>query len=74
MVRVEIDSRPHMFKDGTFSSRDHIHIYNAETERNDTYNLDEFKTEFKNITCFNEVLNDFCSYMNFDIGNIQGVI
>lgn len=73
IVRIDIDSPPHMHLDGTYSSRNHIHLYNAETKQNETYNLEElewFNTENLN---FLSVFDQFCSKYNIDI-NIQGVL
>lgn len=75
LVRVDIDSPPHRFKDGSRSSRNHIHIFNPDNNENDTFNLEDFDTDlFKDINNFTSILFDFCSYCKIQISNIQGVI
>lgn len=75
LIRVDIDSPPHRFKDGSRSSRNHIHIFNPNKNENDTFDLEDFNSIlFKDISNFNSILFDFCSYCNIKIPNIQGVI
>ena len=76
MIRLEIDCRPHMFADGSFSSRNHIHIFD-EKLGNITYDLSNgFDKIFHDINDFNAVFQDFCKYCNIrtDTVNIQGVL
>lgn len=80
LVRLDIDSPPHLNPDGTKTSRNHIHIF-REVE-NDTgnlpwaYDLDNFtQISFdKNNINFMQVFTSFCEYCNISIENIQGVI
>lgn len=76
MIRLEIDCVPHMYKDATRSSRNHIHIFD-ETYGNITYDLSgEYGKLFSNINDFSTVFTEFCTYCNIDLTNvnIQGVI
>lgn len=71
MIRLEIDCRPHMYSDGSFSSRNHIHIFDEENG-NITYDLTgEYATLFSNIDNFMAVFYDFCSMCNIDTVNID---
>ena len=80
LVRIDIDSPPHLNPDGTRTSRNHIHVY-RETE-NDTGNLPwAYDLEaFNEISCriqtldFMQVFYAFCEYCNIETNNIQGVI
>lgn len=80
LVRIDIDSPPHMNPDGTITSRNHIHIYKQFD--NDTgnlpwaYDLEDFnqiKFDKDNIV-FMDIFTEFCEYCNININNIQGVI
>ena len=80
LVRIDIDSPPHMNPDGTKTSRNHIHIY-KEVD-NDTgnlpwaYDLENFaqiKFNEDNII-FMDIFTGFCEYCNININNVQGVI
>lgn len=76
MIRLEIDCVPHMYKDGSRSSRNHIHVFD-EDHGNITYDLSgEYGDFFSNINNFSTVFEDFCSLCNIDLANvnIQGVI
>lgn len=81
LVRIDIDSPPHLNPDGTKTSRNHIHIY-KDMGTMDTgnlpwaYNLDEFyKFDFvdKRID-FMYIFHAFCKYCNINTDNIQGVV
>lgn len=77
LVRLEIDSKPHMNPDGTLISKDHIHIFKEDYGLSWAYELDQFSNMlFKNPDDFNSIFYDFCSYCNILIGNtdIQGVM
>ena len=74
IIRIDIDSPPHLNLDGTYSSRNHIHFYNAETEQNDTYNLEDLKWFDITDLSFISVFDQFCSRFNIDINKIQGVL
>lgn len=80
LVRIDVNSPPHINPDGTKTSRNHIHIY-RQTEY-DTGNLPwaydleevfEFPNGMENIT-FMEVFYRFCEYCKIDTYNIQGVM
>lgn len=76
MVRVEIDCRPHMFPDGSKSSRNHIHVFN-EKFGNTVYDLSSaFKEFFTDISNFETTFYDFCRMCNISTNNIdiQGVV
>ena len=73
LVRIDIDSPPHMNPDGTKTSRNHIHIY-KEVD-NDTgnlpwaYDLENFaqiKFNEDNII-FMDIFTGFCEYCNINI-------
>ena len=80
LVRIDIDSPPHLNPDGTKTSRNHIHIYRDVD--NDTgnlpwaYSLEEFEQiKFnRNNIVFMDILSSFCEYCNISMENIQGVI
>lgn len=80
LVRIDIDSPPHLNPDGTKTSRNHIHIY-REVD-NDTgnlpwaYSLEEFdQIKFnRNNIVFMDIFSSFCEYCNISMENIQGVI
>ncbi len=80
LVRIDIDSPPHLNPDGTKTSRNHIHIY-REID-NDTgnlpwaYSLEEFEQiKFnQNNIMFMDIFSSFCEYCNISMENIQGVI
>lgn len=70
MIRLEIDCKPHMYPDGTLSSRNHIHIFDEESG-NITYDLtDEYAKLFSNINDFRSVFYDFCNMCNIDTNNV----
>lgn len=80
LVRIDIDSPPHINPDGEILSRNHIHIF-RETE-NDTGNLpwaydlesfDKIKFDINNIR-FMDVFMSFCEYCNISVENVQGVM
>lgn len=71
MIRLEIDCRPHMFSDGTFSSRNHIHIFDEENG-NKTYDLNgEYGKLFSDTNNFMAVFYDFCTMCNIDTENVD---
>lgn len=77
MVRLEIDSKPHMNPDGTLISKNHIHIFREKYNLSWAYELDQFDDIlFKNTDDFDTVFYDFCRFCNIstDNINIQGVI
>ena len=80
LVRIDIDSPPHINPDGSKTSRNHIHVY-KEVD-NDTGNLPwayDLET-FEQICCekgrfsFMDIFSGFCEYCNISIENVQGVI
>lgn len=77
MIRLEIDSKPHMNPDGTKVSRNHIHIFKEGYGLSWAYELSQFSDIlFKETDNFNTVFYDFCKYCNISVKdtNIQGVI
>ena len=71
MIRLEIDCRPHMYNDGSLSSRNHIHIFD-EKEGNITYDLTgEYATLFSNTENFMTVFYEFCNMCNIDTVNVD---
>lgn len=71
MIRLEINCRPHMYSDGSFSSRNHIHIYDEENG-NITYDLtEEYATLFSDTENFMAVFYDFCNMCNIDTVNVD---
>ena len=79
LVRIDIDSPPHINPDGTKTSRNHIHIY-RETEFDTgnlpwAYDLSDFKGLVLNEDySFIHVFHEFCKYCHIDSENIRGVI
>lgn len=78
LVRIDIDSPPHINPDGTKLSRNHIHIYREGFGDRWAYELKDLKDTnlFQNICTFRNVFNDFCKYCNISLDNkeIQDVI
>lgn len=76
LIRLEIDCKPHMYSDGSLSSRNHIHIFD-EKRGSIVYDLEgEYGTLFTNLNDFTTVFIDFCKIFNIDTEHvlIQGVI
>lgn len=80
LIRIDIDSPPHLNPDGTKTSRNHIHIYKQMD--NDTGNLpwaydletfDKINFNGENIN-FMEIFLAFCEYCNIIVDSVQGVI
>lgn len=78
LIRIDIDSPPHINPDGFITSRNHIHLYKEGYGLKWAVDLKNFHSiYFKNISIFNSLFIDFCSYCNIDINNLnnfQGVI
>ena len=77
LVRLEIDSKPHMNPDGTKISANHIHIFKEGYGLSWAYELSQFNDIlFKSPNCFNQMFYDFCKYCNvsLDDTSIQGVM
>lgn len=78
LVRIDIDSPPHMNPYGTKTSRNHIHIY-KEVD-NDTgnlpwaYDLENFaQIKFnQDDIIFMDIFTGFCEYCNININNVRG--
>lgn len=71
MIRLEIDCRPHMFPDGTFSSRNHIHIFDEKCGYK-VYDLDNgYDKLFLDLDNFMSTFSDFCKMCNIDIKNLS---
>lgn len=79
LIRVDLNARPHTnFIDGTFTSRDHVHIW-KKIEDDFVfygYNLEDFAQIITDDSSFNQIFCDFCSFCNINhIGvNIQTVV
>lgn len=77
LVRLEIDSKPHINPDGHKLSRNHIHIYREGYGLSWAYDIIDLKQDlFNNITSFSNIFYDFCKYCNIDLSKtyIQEVI
>lgn len=79
LVRIDLNSPPHINPDGTKVSRNHIHIY-KDTDF-DTGNLPwAYELTSINIfandrpTDFMQIFYHFCGYCNIESHNIQGVM
>jgi len=79
LVRIDIDSPPHMNPDGSKTSRNHIHIYN--TADGDTgklswaYSLESFDgISYQPGSKFMDIFLEFCRYCNIKATEIQGVL
>lgn len=71
MIRLEIDCRPHMYSDGSRSSRNHIHIFDEENG-NITYDLSgEYGTLFPDTENFMNIFYAFCHMCNIDTVNVD---
>ncbi|EGT0000641.1 hypothetical protein I9Y31_002956 [Clostridium perfringens] len=74
IVRLDVNSPPHYdIETGTYSSRNHIHFYNSELEKNETYDLEELEWFDLSDKSFNSILDQFCKRFNILL-KIQGVI
>lgn len=74
LVRIDLNSPPHMFPDGTRTARDHIHFYNPITEENDTMDLADFKEFDCTDLSFSSIFDQFCRIFNIEAKIVQGVI
>lgn len=74
LVRVDLNSPPHMFPDGSRTSRDHIHFYNPTNGSNDTFDLVDFKKFDCTDLSFASIFDQFCRIFNIEAKTIQGVI
>ena len=74
LVRIDLNSPPHMFSDGSRTARDHIHFYNPTTEENDTFDLIDFEEFDCTDLSFASVFDQFCRIFNIEAKIIQGVI
>lgn len=80
LVRIDIDSPPHINPDGTKLSRNHIHIYkNCDKDTNNlpwAYELNDIFGNDINIKSLNfmTAFNLICKYCNISTYGIQGVI
>lgn len=80
LVRIDLNSPPHINPDGTRVSRDHIHIY-RDTDYNTgnlpwAYELNSINIFSKDdsSTDFMEVFYHFCEYCHIESHTVQGVI
>lgn len=74
LVRIDLNSPPHMFPDGSRTARDHIHFYNAKNQNYDTFDLIKFKEFDCTDLSFASVFDQFCRIFNIEAKIIQGVI
>lgn len=67
-VRVELNAPPHHNNhDGTWTSRNHIHVYKEGFGMSIAYDLTSYnKALFQNTSDFNSVYLDFCKFCNID--------
>lgn len=79
LVRIDIDSPPHMNPDGSGVGRNHIHIYRE--EEFDTgnlpwaYELEGFAgIKINDFQDFMDIFYVFCNYCNIKTNNVQGVM
>lgn len=74
LVRLEINSQPHMNPDGRRVGRNHIHVYKEGFGDRWAYELDKYP-QFIQCKYFDEYFREFCKYCNIKIQpNIQTVI
>lgn len=74
IVRIDVNSPPHLdIETGKYSSRNHIHFYNSELKKNDTYNLEDIEWFDLSDSSFNSILDKFCKKFNINL-KTQGVI
>lgn len=80
LVRVDIDSPPHINPDGTKKSRNHIHLFRESGSEHGNlpwaYEFDEIDglEIFLSRLDFMSVFDGFCNYCNIDTANIQRTI
>lgn len=76
LIRVEVDSKPHINPDGSIVGRNHIHIYKEGYGMSIAYDLEDFHLKlFKEYSNVLLLFVDFCIYCNVDINfDLQGVI
>lgn len=68
LVRLEINSPPHINPDGTQTSRNHIHIYKEGFGLSWAYNLEDFNF---NTDYYSDLFYNFCEYCIIDLGSIN---
>lgn len=72
LVRLEIDSLPHINPDGKKLSGNHIHVYSEEYGDKYAYELDEFGgADFSECSTFEDYLDVFCVFCNITIAHSQ---
>ncbi len=65
IVRIDVNSPPHLdIETGTYSSRNHIHFYNSELKKNETYNLEDLEWFDLSDKSFCSMFNQFCERFN----------
>ncbi len=75
LVRLDIDSGPHMNPDGKRVSRNHIHIYREGYGDSWAYELKDIKElDAQNCSAFNDYLLKFCKYCNILLPQAQLVM
>lgn len=79
LVRIDIDSPPHLNLDGTKTTRNHIHIFKEMDHDTGNlpwaYDLESFEyIDFnKNKVDFLLIFSGFCEYCNICMDHVQGV-
>lgn len=72
LVRIDLDSPPHMNPDGTKVSRNHIHVFKEGFGDAWAYELATFKDyKFREISDFSTVFTDLCQYCNIQLPETQ---
>lgn len=72
LIRLDIDSAPHINPDGTKVSRNHIHIYKEGYGDSWAYELNEINDNcFDNCSEFSNFFLQFCKYCNIEIPQAQ---
>ncbi len=81
LIRIEIDAPPHMNPDGTWTDRNHVHVFREGAGLSWAYDLSSVSPHlFQDHGNFLSLFCDFCQYCNIEIdmeGNdfpIQGVL
>lgn len=72
LIRLDIDSSPHINPDGNKVSRNHIHIYQENYGDSWAYELSDVDgLDIENCSAFNDYLLSFCKYCNILLPQAQ---
>ncbi len=75
LVRLDIDSAPHINPDGSKTSRNHIHIYKEGYGDSWAFDLGSSGSfHFAKCSSFREYFIEFCKYCNIQLSQIQLLI